>query len=287
MRSSSARIGLIAAVAAVIVIAGAGGLIHSQGKQPRLVLVDLAGHETPVGSLPASTFALRVAPDGKRFTYDANGIWVADLSNVKAARRIADGNFPMWSGNGEQVVYTVGPDGDQSLYMKRADGSGTAELISPGRAPESWSNAIQTMSFIALDRYYSIRTYSLKDKQTTTLIDTPGVSHHSSKFSPDGKWIAYSSDETGRLEVYVCPFPMTGAKFRVSTEGGGHALWSPDGKKIYFDNGGQLFASTVRTAPAFSAGPPVALPVKGFIQGPLRRQYDMLPDGKQFLMLFP
>src|SRR5205823_5255784 len=96
------------------------------------------------------------------------------------------------------------------------------------------------------------------------------------------------SDETGKLELYVQPFPVTGAKFKVSKNGGGHPLWSPDEKELYFDNSGRMFSVAIRTAPTFSAGDPVALPVSGFLQGQgnVRRQYDMTPDGKQFIMMF-
>ena len=144
----------------------------------------------------------------------------------------------------------------------------------------------QTISFIELSNYYSIWTYSLRDKKAAALIDAPGVTQHSSRFSPDGKWIAYTSIETGRFEVFVQPFPRTGAKFQITRQGGGHALWSPDGKEIFFDNNQQLFAVSVQATGTFSAGTPVALPIRGFIQGDARRQYDLMPDSKQFLMMF-
>ena len=83
------------------------------------------------------------------------------------------------------------------------------------------------------------------------------------------------------------PFPRTGAKFRVTQQGGGHALWSNDGNELLFDNNRQLFAVSVRTKGTFSSGAPAPLPIGGFIQGNARRQYDLMPDGKQFLMMFP
>jgi Tol biopolymer transport system component len=113
------------------------------------------------------------------------------------------------------------------------------------------------------------------------------VTQHSSRFSPDGKWIAYTSVETGRFEVFVQLFPRTGAKFEVTKEGEGHALWSPNGKELFFDNNRQLFAVSVRTNGTFTTGALMPLPIRGFIQGDARRQYDLMPDGKQFLMMFP
>lgn len=266
-------------------------LLWRQPRQLSLVLVDRDGRKTPVGFLPLHTFAPRISPDGKRVAYDAEdgGVWVADLSNLSAPRKTTAGrdHYPMWSAAGDQLVFIVDERDQQALYMQRSDGTGTAERLATARAPESWSAKNQMLSFITLSNYYSVWTYSLKDKKATPLIDTPGVTQHSSRFSPDGKWIAYTSVETGRFEVFVQPFPRTGAKFQVTKQGGGHALWSPDGKELFFDNNQQLFAVSVQTKGTFSSGAPVPLPIRGFIQGDARRQYDLMPDGKQFLMMFP
>jgi Tol biopolymer transport system component len=246
--------------------------------------------------LHGHTFAPRISPDGKSVAYDAEGggVWIAELfkdgAQLSTPRRVGlvgRDHYPMWSATGDQIVITRDEANQQALYIERADGSGTPERLATGRAPESWSAPNQMLSFIMLSNYYSIWTYSLRDKKAAALIDTPGVTQHSSRFSPDGKWIAYTSVETGRFEVFVQPFPPTGAKFQVTTQGGGHALWSPDGKELFFDNGRQLFVVSVQTSGKFSAGAASPLPVRGFIQGDARRQYDLLPDGKQFLMMFP
>jgi eukaryotic-like serine/threonine-protein kinase len=289
---SMTRLRVATTIAAAIVVCGTVRQLRPEGDQIRLVLVDREGHKTPVGFLPPTTFAPRISPDGKQLTWDTvdGTVWVSDLSNLKAARRLASANYPMWSADGRQIVYTSTLLGEETLYIRRSDGTGASEWISAGRAPESWSAPNQMLSFIKLGGNYSIWTYSLNDKKAkkaAALIDTPGVDQHSSRFSPDGKWIAYASSENGPFEVFVRPFPLSGAKFRISPRGGGHPLWSPDGKEIFFDNDGRLFAVGVQTAGSFSAAPPVALPVSGFIQGSARRQYDLMPDGKQFLMMFP
>ena len=268
------------------------GQIPGQPRQLSLVLVDRDGKKTPVGFLPADTFAPRISPDGNRVAYDTDRdgkVWIADLSKLSSPRRATAGqdHYPMWSAAGDQIVFTRDEPNQQALYVQRSDSSGEAERLATGRAPESWSAQNLMFSFIALSNYYNIWTYSLKDKKATLLIDTPGVTEHSSRFSPDGKWIAYTSIETGRFEVFVQPFPRTGAKYQVTRQGGGHALWSPDGKELFVDNDQQLFAVKVQTSGTFSTSAPVALPIRGFIQGNARRQYDLMPDGKQFLMMFP
>jgi len=287
--SIRAGIGVILGIGLSVVLSG----------QPRLlslVLVDRDGKKTPAGSLPADTFAPRISPDGKRVAYDTfpenegSKVWIAELAHLAAPRRatmVRNDAYPMWSAAGDRIAFISDPGGPQELYIARADGTGKAERLAVGRAPESWSAANQMLSFIVLRNYYSIWTYSLREKKAAPLIDTPGVNQHSSRFSPDGKWIAYSSAETGRFEVFVQPYPATGAKFQITRDGGGHALWSPDGTELYFDRDHQLFAVSVHTSGKFSAGAPVALPIRGFIQGEARRQYDLMPDGKRFLMLFP
>jgi Tol biopolymer transport system component len=282
---------------AILVVALAAALtlvweqLPGQSRQPSLDLVDRNGLKTPVGFLPADTFAPRISPDGKRIAYDLEDgtVWVAELAKLSSRRRAttAPDHYPMWSAAGDQIVFTRDEKDQQALFIGRADGTGKPERLAAGRAPESWSVQNHVFSFITLSNYYSIWTYSLKDKKATPLIDTPGVTQHSSRFSPDGKWIAYTSVETGRFEVFVQPFPRTGAKFQVTRQGGGHALWSPDGKELFFDNNQQLFAVRVPSNGTFSSGAPVPLPIQGFIQGNARRQFDLMPDGKQFLMMFP
>src|SRR5579862_3643169 len=289
MVTSCAGFRTAAIVAAMTVILGAFTLFRGQNAQVQLVLVGRDGRKTAVGTLPNNTFAPRVSPDGKRIAYDLeNGsLWVADIDNVKAARRFTqdqDDRYPMWAEGGQQIAFISERDGQQTLYMKRSDGTGAAQRLAVARAPESWNTPNQMFSFITLAGHYGISTYSMKDKNARVLIDSPNLNQHSSQFSPNGKWIAYSSTETGDFEVYVQPFPLTGAKYRISRSGGGHAEWSPDGKELFFDNKGQLFVSTIQSDGKFLAGTPAPLPITGFIQGNARRQYDLMPDGKQFLM---
>ena len=204
-----ARTGFI--ILAAIAAAGSATLFFAQTQRPSLVLVDRDGHKTPVGRLPAHTFAPRISPDGKRVAYDIEDgtVWIAELSkagaNLAAPRKATAGrdHYPMWSASGDEIVYIVDEKDQQALYIQRSDGTGAAERLAAARAPESWSAQNQMISFITLSNYYSIWTYSLRDKKATPLIDTPGVTQHSSRFSPDGKWIAYTSVETGDRKSVV------------------------------------------------------------------------------------
>jgi eukaryotic-like serine/threonine-protein kinase len=284
-------------VPAIVCLVAVIGVMLAQRGGPgvQLVLVDREGHRTPVGPLPAATFAPRISPDGLEVVFDTQNdgnIWIAKVSDIEAQRRLTSEGInrgPMWSGDGKRILYITDDRGEEALFWRAADGTGTAELLTkPARAPESWSPRSPGFSFITLAAAgdYDVWTFSLSDKRRVAFANISGSPQHSSHYSPDGRWIAYVSAETGRLEVYVRPAVGSDAAVQVSKTGGGHPLWSPDQKELYFDNGGQMYAVAITTSPSFKAAAPAALPITGFIQGPLRRQYDLMPDGKHFLMMF-
>ena len=291
MRKTLLRFALLLPLPFLLLIA-IGGRPQAQ---LRLFLVDLDGYRTPVGSLPAATFAPRVSPDGKEVLFDTQDdgqVWIAKLSDVTSRRKVSTGGSnrgPLWSDDGKRIFYITDDQGAETLFWRTTDGSGMPELLTkPARAPESWSSKDSTLSFITLNPGgdYDIWTYSLSTRKRTPFLVIPGSAQHSSHFSPDSRWIAYVSAETGRLEVYVRPFPAGAPAVQVSRNGGGHPLWSPDQDELYFDNNGRMYAASIRTAPTFTAEPPRELPIEGFVQGPLRRQYDLTPDGRHFLMMF-
>jgi Tol biopolymer transport system component len=255
----------------------------------QLVLVDRTGATKSLGKLPPGVFAPRVSPDGKQVTFDAQGaIWIADLASLSSPRRLASGAFPMWSGDGRRVLFIVGGDDKQQLFWQAADGSGTPELmVGEARAPESWSAAAQVMTYITLKggTNYDVLAYSLRDRTSTPIAARPDALEMSSRFSPDGRWIAYEQAEAGPRDIFVEPFPQTGLRVRVAS--GRRPLWSPDGREIFFDrDDAQLYVVPITLGPSPTVGTPTPLPIKGFMQGGGRRMYDITPDGTQFLMLF-
>jgi Tol biopolymer transport system component len=110
-----------------------------------------------------------------------------------------------------------------------------------------------------------------------------------SAFSPDGRWVVYESGESNGVQVFVQPFPPTGAKYQISATSAGDPVWSPDGRQIiYTDVSGKasLVAVDVRTQPSFTVGKPTPLPIDGFVQRG-GRPYDVMPDGRQFIVMLP
>lgn len=273
-----------------------------------LALVDLEGRKQVVGVLPPSVFAPRVSPDGKRVAFElapegapaavgvaAHRLYVADINRLDQRRSFpAVGKLrdlaPMWTPDGERLVFLATNESGDSVWWRRVDGTGDAEQLVVGRAPEGMTASGRQLAFITRTEKgdYGVSLLDIASKNITTLADRPDSDQHSSRISPDGRWIAYSSTETGRQEIWVEPLPQTGQRYRVTQNGGRHPLWTPDSSTIFFDQDDQMF----RLDLTFQAGAPKAgdakgLPIRGFQQGPLRRQFDLMPDGKRFVMLFP
>ena len=304
------RLRLLAAMFAMAGITHAAEQPSATPAQPgayQLALVTEQGQKTLLGTLPPSVFAPRVSPDGKQVAFElaeegaAAGqppnmrLYVAPLEapdkrralqyTLTSTRNIA----PMWSPEGDFIVFLAQGNGNDMLFRQRADGYIQPSFVVDGRAPEGWYKGGRLV-FITRkgDHDYGISLLDLGTKMVTRLVDIEGSDQHSSRISPDGKWIAYSSNETGRQEVWVEPLPQTGKRHQLTKAGGRHPMWSADGRRIYFDQDGRMYRLELSiSAESVQAGAPEGLPITGFQQGDLRRQFDLMPDGRTFLMLFP
>jgi len=268
-----------------------------------LTLFDLDGTSKVLGRLPATVYAPRVSPDASRIAFetrdpagpDGPRLWVADFSNLAGRRALSIApepmNWaPMWSTDGERLIYIVSGAGrPDAVYRRRADGTGSPEHLLDTRSAEGWMPGGTQMRFLTLtgNNDYGISVFELATRQVTRLIDLPGSAQHSSAVSPDGRWMAYASNETGRYEVWLEPLPGNGKRYQLTSSGGSHPLWSPDGQSLYFDRARQLFRLPVNISSPSTTVEPVPLPIKGFVQAEYRRQFDLLPNGKQFLALVP
>jgi eukaryotic-like serine/threonine-protein kinase len=268
-----------------------------------LALVNIDGTKKVLGQLPPTVYAPRISPDGTRVAFetrdpsgpDGPRLWTADLSNIarrKALPLVAGAiNWaPMWTPDGERLVFIVSSmDRPDAVYWRRADGNGAAEHLIDTRAAEGWVAGGAQMRFLTLkgNRDYGISLFDMKTRTVTHLVDFPGSAQHSSTLSPDGKWIAYASNETGRYEVWMEPFPRSGARLQLTRDGGSHPMWAPDGRSLFFDRDHEMFQLAVNTQDVTSIGEPTPLPIKGFAQAEYRRQFDLMPNGQQFLVLIP
>ena len=264
-----------------------------------LALVDLDGNKEVLGIMPPSLFAPRISPDGTRIVFelasDEGGaqLWVATLEDLDSRHSLPlVGGINNWAGlftpDGHDIVYLVTGEEHDALFRRPADGSAEPEHLIDGRSFESWADESK-ITFLTLtgDGDYGISLLDVDSGAVTEVWDLPGSAQHSSDISPDGRWIAYASTETGVYEVWLAPLARPDLRRQVTRRGGGHPLWSPDGKTIYFDRDSRMHRVDVHTEGDVSIGQPVELPIEGFQQGEYRRQFDLMPDGERFLLLYP
>ena len=253
----------------------------------------------------------RLSPDGMQLavqTLEGDGqdvVWVYDLSGDTAIRQLTqEGNNsrPIWTPDGERLTFASDRDGTTSIWWQPADGSGVAEPLTTAQEgvqhwPESWSPDGRTLSFQAVgsDGEREIWTLSLDGEAAPEVFYTmPGSLPAGSVFSPDGNWLAYYSRESGGNQVYVQPFPATGVKHQLTQNVGVFPLWSGDGSELFYRRTfGQavgevtIMGVDVSTDGPFRFGNEQTLPIEGNLIFTTYRDYDITPDGKQFLMVFP
>jgi Tol biopolymer transport system component len=233
-----------ASAVALLTLAGNNAALAQTPAGFELALIDVDGGKTVLGDLPPSTYAPRASPDGKRVAFetrDAAGpdgarLWTADMANIAERQPlplvVGPINWaPMWTLDGKRLVFIVSGDRPDAIYWRRADGTGDAEHLIDTRAGEGWIGDGTQLRFLSLtgNGDYGIALLDMKSREVTRVIDLPGSAQHSSNMSPDGKWMAYASNETGRYEVWIEPFPRTGTRHQVTRDGGSHPLWLPDG----------------------------------------------------------
>jgi len=180
------------------------------------------------------------------------------------------------------------------FYWKPSDGSGPEELLAEGNgfsAPSVTPDG-KLVAYHAVLSNLNRDIWALPlegERKARVLIQTP-ANESTPMFSPDGRWLAYVSDESGRSEVYVRSFPSLEGKWRISTEGSGGPFWNPNGRELFFRSGGKMMAVDVTTQPTFTPGQPKALFDDKYEPDPTggqRPNYDVSRDGQRFLMIKP
>jgi serine/threonine-protein kinase len=253
-------------------------------------------------SVPNGSYAdPRIAPDGRRAAYtrtfpDGNDIEVYDLNRSASPRRLTFGGmarYPAWSADGSRIAFQSTRDGTASVYWQLADGSAGAPVRLTTAAegethiPDSFSPDGERLTFtVTTGDGASVWVLDLATNEAEELIAVPGESVSQSVFSPDGRWIAYQSTEIGAFNVFVQPYPLTGAKFLLPpTVENHHPGWSADGSELfYFPMGLQTQSIPVSAEGGFSFGTAMALPNWPMNRQPAdRRQYDVMPDGSGLL----
>jgi eukaryotic-like serine/threonine-protein kinase len=282
-------------------ISAAGTLVYVpgsiRGTQSRLVWVSRNGTEQVLAPPPHSYRFPRLSPDGRRVAVSIieqeSQTWLYDLSRNTLSRLTFDGsqNYnPVWTPDGKRVAFESNISGTPNIFWQLADGSGGFERLTTSpyiHAPVSWTPDGQLLAFEEINTTAGQNIWILRMNDRKALpFHRTGTNENEPRFSPDGRWLAYISDETGRVEVYVQPYPGPGGKWQISTEGGTEPVWNPNGRELFYRNGDKMMAVDISTQPGFAASTPHMLFQGRYEQPPVPlHNFDVSPDGQRFLML--
>jgi len=293
---------------ALFALAGNGSVVYVPSSEPdaarrdQLVWVDRQGVEQPAAEVLQGYRDPRLSPDGQHlavFFSDANGtdVWSLDLGRATWTRMTyGEGNNvrPLWSPDGERIIYSADSgEGVQDIFSRSRDGSGAAEHLTSGgyRIPTSISSDGKTIVFRqnSATTGYDIGMVRLEgEREPEMLLQTP-FDEHTGKLSPDDRWLAYVSDESGREEIYVRTLVGAGGKWQISTEGGTEPLWSRDGRELFYRNGQKMMAVAISAEAELRAGKPTLLFEgryrTGWSSGNPSTNYDVTPGGQRFVMV--
>ncbi len=277
----------------------------SEGGSSSLVWVDREGAVEPLGAPPHAYRGPRLSPDGQRLAVEIAGtkrdIWVYDIARQTLTRLTFEGENqqPQWTPDGKRVTWRSIRDGvPGNLFWKLADGTGAVERLTTGefrQQPGSWSPDGQLLAFHQQPSVGSSLTsrdiwiLPLEGERKPQSILQTQFNELAPVFSPDGHWLAYVSDESGRNEIYVRPFPkVEEGKWQISTDGGVEPRWAPNRRELFYRTGSgrQMMAVDITTEPTFRPGSPRLLFEGNFLSGAIGGAfYDVTSDGQRFVMV--
>jgi hypothetical protein len=270
-----------------------GGL---SGAGRTLLWVDRKGAAQLLPAPPRGYISPRLSPDGRWLAVSIEGtnlgLWLYELARGTLTPLTASVPipFPIWTPDGKRVTFTFG--GAFNPYWMPADGSGAPERLTTSENaqwPGSWSPDGHVLAFTELDPTTGWDIWVMKleaERKPRPFLQTLS-NEYGPMFSPDGRWLAYGSDESGRQEIYVRPFPGPGGKSQISTEGGTEPVWARNGQELFYRNGDKMMAAAVETKPVFAAAKPKLL-FEGHYETAVfvfEPNYDAASDGKRFLMV--
>lgn len=279
-----------------------GALAYQMGAETassQLAWFDRTGMQISVLGDPAAYTDIELSPDGKRASVSipdegkGRNIWIYDVARGLRTRFTfdpADQFAPIWSPDGSRIVFNSRRKGSLDLFQKAASGSGNEEVLledTVDKFPASWSPDGKFILYVRSGPSRSNDLFVLPlagDRKPFPFLQTQ-FSESDGRISPDGRWVVYSSNESGRNEIYVAPFPGSGGKWQISSGGGAYPRWRHDGSEIFYlapDN--KLMAASVNSKGAnfeVSAVKPL-FTTRIATQGSYK--YDVSPDGQKFLV---
>jgi serine/threonine-protein kinase len=285
-------------------VSDAGELVYLPGSpqqyERRLVWVARDGGVEPLAAPREYTGNAAISPDGRRAAVDVQtdtiGIWIYDFSRATLTPLTTgsgSSQAPRWTPDGKRIVYRGTRTGFRNLWWKTVDDTTNEERLASGertQTPGSWSTDGEWLIYSESDPETGLDVWALPaggDSKPRVIIRTPFVENFP-RLSPDGRWLAYASDESGRADVLVQAFPASGGRSQISSDGGTEPVWSRDGRELFYVNGDKMMAVEITTTPVFRAGAPRLLFEGRYLLSPNGvAAYDVAADGRRFLRVQP
>ena len=263
-----------------------------------LVWVDRKGANEPIPAPPRTYVYPRISPDGKRLAVGIEGaqrgVWLYDLAQRTLTWLTPTVllPFPIWTPDGKHVTFTSTPGNGVNLFWIPADGGAPVERLTTGENNQntnSWSPDGRELAFTESGPATGSDIWVLdldKERKARPFVQTK-ANEGGAVFSPDGRWLAYESDESGQEEIYVRPFPEAEGKWQISTGGGTQPMWAWNGRELFYRNGDKMMSSSVETTTMFTAAKPKLLFEGLYEKGsnPFFANYDVARDDQRFLMI--
>jgi serine/threonine-protein kinase len=284
-----------------IALSGARSLIYFPEEPFQLLLADRQGATRPLVDARRRFHSPRVSPDGRRVAVDfshqgTRDVWTLDLQQRTLARLTfaGDGHDPVWSPDGRKVAYASARSGIIGMFLQDAGGAGKAESLFVGSTAMTVGAFVPGAPDVVVLATGNSGSWDLAvapltgDRTPKSLLATPYNEGYPA-LSPDGRWLAYTSDESGQNEVYARSFPDGGAKVLISQNGGSEPVWSRDGAELYYRGFDQLstplIATRIRTSPVFTVLSRTPLfEMSEYEAAVPHANYDVTPDGKFVLI---
>ncbi len=283
--------------AARAAVSRSGAIIYTQGGgalRRDLLIVSRAGQVTRIPSEPRIFANPRISPDGRRLavgvtdpTTLTRDVWIADLAQYTWSRLTTDGlsDRPIWTPDGRRLVYSSNDD----LWWMASDGSGKSDSLMVANGSRFGGTVTADGRAVIYAELASerqgIRRLVFDSAPASEQLLPGSFGEAAPALSPDGRWLAYQSDETGRPEVYVRPYPGLGARVSISLQGGAEPAWAPSGRELFYRTGDSLVAVTLDAGAAIAVTARRTLFAGSFMSGSGFREYDVAPDGNHFIFL--
>jgi serine/threonine-protein kinase len=262
-----------------------------------LVITDRDGRSTILADSLTGAFSPRFSPDGKRVVLrigeQADDIWIYELGQGTISRLTFEGDngYPVWTPDGRSITFhSSRSEGSRDIYRRAADGSGSAEVFIERDNPVweiAWAPDGRGGVFREISSEGGLDIYSFT-------LDSPGehqpyvvtpFNERAPVISPDGRWLAYVSNESGQDEVYVRAYPDPSGRWQVSSDGGMEPLWAPSGRELYYRTGDRLMAVDVTTRGTFSLGNRRPLFEGNYLMNQNHTNYDVHPASGEFVTI--